>query len=206
MTDCFAVLLEPRRPWIDQDALKRHYLQVSTQHHPDRFHSAQPHEKAEADRRYAELNTAYQCLSDTRDRLRHLLELERGKPIKDVQRLPPGTFDLFTRVGQVCRDADAFLASRATVTSPMLKVSLFQQAMRWTEKLNDLQGAVTRQRDELEAEIQALNAAWETAPPAGDASRAAALPLDRLEEVCRSLSYTSRWAEQIQERLVQLAF
>ena len=41
---------------------------------------------------------------------------------------------------------------------------------------------------------------------AESAGRAAALPLERLEQVCRVFSYMARWTEQIQERLVQLSF
>jgi hypothetical protein len=50
-----------------------------------------------------------------------------------------------------------------------------------------------------------LNAAWETAPAAGAAGRAAALPLEALERICRMLSYIARWTGQIQERVAQLS-
>ncbi|MBI5383645.1 MAG: DnaJ domain-containing protein [Verrucomicrobia bacterium] len=205
MTDYFALLNEPRRPWLEAEELKQRFRQLSTAVHPDRFHTAPDADRAAAGQRYADLNTAYQCLLEPRERLRHLLELELGAKPKDVQRIPPGTMDLFVEVGQSCRDADAFLAERAKVTSPMLKVQMFQRGMEWTDKLNGIQRNVNAMRDGLSRELQELNAAWDAAPAIGSANRAPALPLERLEQIYRVLSYVTRWTEQLQERVVQLA-
>ena len=205
MTDNFALLDEPRRPWLDADALKTRFHQRSTAVHPDRFHNASEAEKAAASQRYSELNTAYQCLSDPKDRLLHLLTLELGAKPSNVQRIPPGTMDLFVEVGQLCRDADAFLAERAKATSPMLKVQLFQRGLEWTDRLNSLQQMVNAKRDALSAELEAMNPVWAAAPAIGLSERPAALPLERLEQIYRVLSYASRWTDQVQERVVQLA-
>ena len=206
MTDNFALLNEPRHPWLDTDALKEKFLQLSSSVHPDRVHSASAAEKETATKRYAELNAAHNILRDPKERLLHLLELELGAKPKDVQRIPPGTMDLFVEVGQTCRDTDNFLAERAKVTSPLLKVQMFEKAQDWTDKLNQLQQKINVKRDELFGEIQKMNATWEAAPMIGSADRAATLPLERLEQLYRILSYVSRWTEQIQERIVQLAF
>ena len=40
MTDAFALLSEPRRPWLDAEALKARFLPLSAAVHPDRVHSA----------------------------------------------------------------------------------------------------------------------------------------------------------------------
>jgi len=205
MTDCFAALGEARRPALDLEALKARFLRQSAEVHPDRFHGASEEGRREAEQRYSELNTAYQTLRESRSRLLHLLELESGARPRDVQRIPPGTMDLFVEVGQTCRDADAFLARRGSVTSPMLKVQLFREGLEWGTKLRDLQGRVNGKAALLEAELEAMAAAWQAAPAPGSADRAAALPLVRLEEVYRVFSYIARWTAQIQERLVQLA-
>ena len=78
MTDYFALLNEPRRPWIDSEALKARFLVLTAEAHPDRVHNALPAKKKSAHERYTELNTAYLCLREPRESLRHLLELERG--------------------------------------------------------------------------------------------------------------------------------
>ena len=205
MTDSFALLNEPRRPWLDAEALKQKFLPLSSAAHPDRIHSAPEAEKQAATKRYAELNAAYNTLREPRDRLLHLIELESGGKPSDIQRIPPGTMDLFVEVGQLCRDVDAFQAERGQVTSPLLKVKMFERGMDWTDQLQALQGRINARRDELTTELQQMNAVWESAPPIGTPSRAAALPLERLEQIYRVFSYIARWSEQIQERNLQLA-
>ncbi len=205
MTDPFALLNEPRRPWLDEAALKARFLELSARWHPDRFHTAPDPEREEAHHRFAELNAAHQDLREVKTRLLRLLELESGSRPRNIQRIPPGTMDLFVEVGQACRDADAFLSQRAQVTSPLLKVQMFQKGMEWTERLNELQRKVNVRRDELCQELERMNPVWASAPPVGAPGRAPALPLDRLEQIYRALSYVTRWTEQLRERLVQLA-
>src|SRR6266496_3437326 len=116
MNDCFALLEEPRRPWLDLEALKAKFLGLASGVHPDHFHNAS--DAAELARRYAELNGAYQCLREPKDRLAHLLELERGCKPGGVERVPAEVMDLFMRVGELCRGTDAFQAERAGIHSP----------------------------------------------------------------------------------------
>lgn len=205
MTDAFALLSEPRRPWLDAEVLKARFLPLSAAVHPDRVHSASEAEKAAANTRYAELNAAYNTLREPRDRLLHLLELEAGGKPKDVQRIPPGTMDLFVEVGQTCRDTDEFLKQKSTSDSPMVKLRLMQEGLDWLDRLQALQGRVNAKRDELTAELRQMNGVWEAAPAIGIPDRVNALPLERLEQVYRAMSYVARWTEQIQERIVQLA-
>lgn len=206
MTDNFALLLEPRLPWIDAEMLKQKFFPLSAPFHPDRVHRGTDTEKLSANQRYAELNAAYNCLREPKERLLHLLELELGKKPSDIQKIPPGTMDLFVEVGQTCRDADAFLVERSKVTSPLLKVQLFERGHEWTDKLNALQRKINFKRDELATELRELNPIWQNAPPIGSPDRVAALPLERLEQIYRIFSYIARWSEQLQERVVQLSF
>ena len=205
MTDAFALLGEERRPWMDADVLKDRFQAMSGPLHPDRFHGAPEAERTAVGHRYADLNSAYQTLKEPRDRLLHLLELELGGKPKDIQRIPPGTMDLFVEVGQTCRDCDEFLKKKATATSPMLRLQVMQAGMEWTDRLLDLQGRIRAVGDRLGSELSGLNAVWAAAPPLGDANRPAALPLERLEQIYRAFSYVARWTSQLQERVVQLA-
>lgn len=203
--DAFALLNEPRRPWVDVDSLKGRFLETSSATHPDRFHSASETERLAATARYSELNTAYGILREPKDRLLHLLELESGGKPRDIQRIPPGTMDLFIEVGQGCREADEFLKSKAEATSPMLKLSKMREAMGWIDRFQQLQGRVNAMRDTLTTTLRDLNAAWDAAPAIGSPERAGTLPLESLEQVYRSFSYVERWTGQLQERLVQFA-
>ena len=206
MTDNFSLLNEPRRPWLDPDSLKQKFFPLSAPFHPDRVHGGTEAEKLSANQRYAELNAAYNCLREPKDRLLHLIELETGAKPSDIQKIPPGTMDLFVEVGQTCRDADAFLAEKSKVTSPLLKVQLFERGHEWSDKLNALQQKINAKREALSAELREMNPVWQSAPEIGSAARPAALPLERLEQMYRTLSYIARWSEQIQERVVQLSF
>ncbi|HAB18192.1 MAG TPA: hypothetical protein PLX89_06635 [Verrucomicrobiota bacterium] len=205
MTDAFALLNEPRRPWFDAEELKARFLPLSAGTHPDKTHGASADEKRAASSKYAELNAAFNTLKEPRDRLRHLYELEAGEKPKDIQRIPPGTMDLFVEVGQTCRDADAFLQKKSGHDSPMLKLQWMQDGFDWLDRLQSLQGRVNTMRDQLSAELREMNGIWDAAPPSGSPGRRAALPLERLEQIYRSMSYIARWTEQIQERLVQLS-
>src|SRR6267142_1795542 len=139
MTDHFARLNEPRRPWLEPEGLKQKFLTLSSAVHPDRVHNLGDAERAAAQERYTALNAAYHCLRDPKERLRHLLELERGALPKDVQRIPSELMDLSLEIGQACRQADTFLAGKSQVSSPLLKVQLFERGQEQTESLLALQ-------------------------------------------------------------------
>ena len=154
MTDYFALLNEPRRPWLDADSLKQKFLALAAGIHPDRIHNADELEKAGAKRRYAELNAAYNCLAEPKSRLLHLLELELGAKPNDIQQIPSALADLFAEVATTCRNADAFLAEKSKVTSPLLQVQLFERGQDWVEKLNALQKKLNELREKLTDRIE----------------------------------------------------
>ena len=112
MTDYFALLNEPRRPWLEPDKFKQKFLALSAEVHPDRTHNASPAEKDAAQQRYTELNAAYRCLGDPKERLRHLLKLELGANPKDVERIPQALMNLFLEVSQLCRHSRNFKRAR----------------------------------------------------------------------------------------------
>ena len=204
--DNFALLGQPRLPWLDSAVLKAAFLEQSARLHPDRVHAASAEEQAAATGRFAELNAAYNCLRQPKERLLHLLELESGAPPANVQSVPGDTMDLFMETGQICRQTDQFLAARSRAASPLLQAQMFEQALDWTARLQALLERIQLRRDGLLAELPAMNDAWISAPPAPPPARAGALPLARLEELARTLSYIARCEGQIQERLAQLSF
>jgi hypothetical protein len=204
--DYFALLDQPRQPWLNPASLKAAFLQQSARLHPDRVQAANAEEQAAATGRFAELNAAYHCLREPKDRLLHLLELESDAPLVNVQSVPPDTIDLLMDTGQVCRQTDQFLAAKARAASPLLQAQRFDQALEWTTRLQALHEQILLRREQLLAELHTMNAAWKSAPPAPSPLRAGVLPLRRLEEMGRTLSYIARCGGQIQERLAQLSF
>jgi curved DNA-binding protein CbpA len=204
--DNFVLLGQARRPWIDPDFLKASFLEISARAHPDRVQAATGPERDVATAGFAELNAAYNCLRDPKQRLLHLLELESGTPSANVQTIAPGTMDLSLEVGQICRQADGILSGKARAASPLAQAQWFEKGLACAETLGSLQQRIHLRRDQLLEELKAMNAAWNAAPPPGSPARAEALPLRRLEEIGRELSYITRWDGQIRERLVQLSF
>jgi DnaJ-domain-containing protein 1 len=199
MTDNFALLNEPRRPWLDADSLKQKFLALSANAHPDRIHSASESKKSTAAKQFAELNAAYNCLLEPKSRLLHLLELELGVKPKDIQQIPLALADLFAEIASACHKADNFLAEKGKVTSPLLQVQLFERAQEWIEQLNSLQRKLNELREKLTGELKSLDEKWieNNLETRGDL-------LKKLEELYRLFGYFNRWNNQIQERVVQL--
>lgn len=205
MTDCFALLGEPRRPGLDLEALKARFHTLAAASHPDRFHNASEAERLTATERHAALNNAYATLREPKDRLGHLLELELGGKPSGIESVPADLMDRFMEIARLCGEVDAFLASRGTVTSPLLKVQQFQQAMAWTDRLTALAGQIAAAADSAVQATATWNTAWEAAPPTGTPERMTALPLPDLEAAFRRISFLTRWTAQLRERVARLA-
>jgi DnaJ-domain-containing protein 1 len=203
MTDYFALLKEPRRPWIDPDLLKQKFLDFSARFHPDRVHQSSEVEKRASEQRYAELNAAYCCLRDPKERLRHLLKL-LGAEVEAVQQIPPDLMEVYMEVSRLCREADGFLAEKAKAASPLLQVQMFERGQVLIEQLRDFQQTLASKCDKLLSELREIDAAWDSS---GDGQSPGQRALTgQLENLCRLLSYFDRWMAQLQERMVQLSF
>jgi curved DNA-binding protein CbpA len=200
MTDHFALLNEPRRPWLEPEPLKDKFLALSGTVHPDRVHNLGEAQRAAAQERYTELNAAYNCLREPKERLRHLLELELGALPKDIQRIPSDLMDLSMEIGKGCREVDVFLTEKAKVTSPLLQVTFFERSDEFADGLKALRQRVNSLNERVVEDLKQIDAAW----PAPGEKRAA--QLQRMEEIYRLLSYFARWTTQIQERIVRLSF
>src|SRR5271163_1888698 len=115
--------LEPG-PALDVSSLKERFARATSESHPDKFAQAPEAERLGAESRYAALNQAYQTLIDPRARLLALYELTKGAKPADIQRIPPGTMDLFKEVGEMCRDLDGFLERKRTTTGRLERAGL----------------------------------------------------------------------------------
>ncbi|HLP76035.1 MAG TPA: hypothetical protein VK327_03890, partial [Candidatus Paceibacterota bacterium] len=139
MTDYFSLLDEPRRPWLDSESLKEKFLALSASVHPDHVHHLSEAERIATQERYIELNAAYNCLREPKQRLQHLLLLELGNAPKDIQQTPPELVDAFMEVGRLLRSTDALLSEKAAARSPLLQVQLFERSHEQADRLRDLQ-------------------------------------------------------------------
>ena len=192
--DPFSVFgLEPA-PALDGEALKERFNKLTAEQHPDKFSQAAEAERTEAEARYATANRAYQTLIDPRARLLALYELTKGEKPRDVQRIPPGTMDLFVEVGQACRSLDEFLERKRAATGRLEKAGLAGEELALQDNLMTLRGKLEALGGALEAELAKLDARWR----GGDRD------LNVLEAVYRKYSYLARWRQQLEEREIAL--
>ncbi len=91
MIDSFALLDEPRKPWLDVDLLKEKYHALARQNQPDE-----------------QLNEAYRVLRDPKSRLEHLL----GPNERASDNVPDDLVDLFMAIAPVLNKIDMKDAAR----------------------------------------------------------------------------------------------
>jgi DnaJ-domain-containing protein 1 len=185
--------LEPA-PGLDVAALKEQFARATSESHPDKFAQAPETERAAIEERYATLNQAYQTLIDPRARLLALYELTKGEKPRDVQRIPPGTMDLFKEVGEMCRSLDDFLEKKKATTGRLERAGLLSQELTLQDALVELRMKLEQFGATVDGEIATLDARWRS----GDKD------LNALEAVYRKYSYLSRWRQQLEEREIAL--
>jgi curved DNA-binding protein CbpA len=185
--------LEPA-PALDAEALKERFARATAETHPDKFQTAPEAERLAAENRYAELNRAYQTLADPRARLLALYEWTKGEKPRDVQRIPPGTMDLFVEVGQLCQQLDGFLERKRAAGGALERAALMGEELTLQDTLMTLRGKLETLAVTLESELGALDARWR----GGDKN------LNALEAVYRKYSYLARWRQQLEEREIAL--
>ena len=89
MTDYFALLAQPRTPWLDPDQLREEFRRRVKIEHPDAGVGS-----SDSGYTFAELNTAYRVLTEPSLRLAHLLELA-GEKVGPISQPPVELSDLF---------------------------------------------------------------------------------------------------------------
>jgi len=200
MTDYFALFDESRRPWLDAEKLKAKFLILSAQAHPDK----NPVNKREtANQHFAELNVAFNCLREPKERLRHLLALELGERPKQVQAVPEGLMKLFAEIAGLRREVHAFLAESRRVESPLLRVQWFERAQDWTDRLRAVHRRLEESEGGLLRDLQTLDFEWSRL---GSDPVNRGLILQRIDQIHQQLSFYTRWSGQLQETMLQLSF
>ena len=186
--DYFAVLQQPRRPWLDPEQLKREYQRLTFERHPDRA------DAPSQGLNFAEVNQAYRVLSNPKMRLEHLLSLEAS--VSQTSEVPAEIADAFMDTASLVNQIDELLQRRQAAASVLAKsilrneVSAMQQ--RATVTLNSL--------DKLHADalhtLQQLDERWIS-------DRARTVP--ELGRLAQRFGYLDRWIGQLREKQFQLA-
>lgn len=201
MQDYFALLNQPRSPELNLNTLKESFTKLTAEVHPDRFHNTSVIEQRVAHQKFTELNSAYQCLRDTKLRLQHLFELETGKKPANVQEVPQQLVDMFFSVSNNCREADQFIARKEKATSALVRAQMMEDGVKVHELLVTTQSKLQPVVDKIQSNIESLAAVW-TSSVTGEKRGSA---LARLEQIYREWAFVSRWQGQIQERVFKVS-
>ena len=189
MTDYFALLEQPRAPWLDPAALKEAYHRKTLQSHPD---TAAPDRESD----FAELNEAYQVLQDPKRRLHHLLSLENGAPPSANQTIPQELQDLFLAIGALTQRANALLEKTGRASNALSRSLLKPQIVEMQKEVGGLREKVGTLDAAASAQLREMNSDW---------------PHDRvgqlavLSNLYLMFAYLGRWSEQLDELTFKLS-
>jgi curved DNA-binding protein CbpA len=194
MIDYFALLDQPRSPWLDPDKLKNTYHQKTLQAHPD-TQTSRPGADATA-ATFMSLNEAYQVLQDPKRRLHHLLTLEGRTPSSNDQTVPKQLHDLFPAVGALTQRANLLL-ERIRATSNALGRSLLKpQILEVQKEAKEVRERIQNLSDVSLAELRQINTAWAKNP---------AEQVEGLSNLYFAFAYLTRWSAQLDEMTFQLS-
>jgi curved DNA-binding protein CbpA len=185
MIDYFALLQQPRRPWLEPEGLKEKYHQLTIATHPDR----QSPENPSLD--FGNVNEAYRVLSDPRLRLQHFLALENVAP--NTGAVPETLADVFLETGTFVQEIDRLLARSASnaLSKAMMRPEILDKQKLIAEPLEKLKGMYATALQEL----QVLDLAW----------IAAGKVPSELSELSSKLAYLTRWIGQLEEQQFRLS-
>jgi curved DNA-binding protein CbpA len=187
MTDHFAVLHQPRRPWLDPDQLKREYQRLTITQHPDRQEQGNRLD-------FASINEAYRVLSNPRLRLNHLLNLNNDANATTA--VPADMADLFMQAAALVQGIVGLLQKRDGAASALSK-SLVEAEMadhrergnRLLQQLDTLYGTALE-------DLRRADQSWLKNP---------AEVIDELTRLAHRFGYLDRWINQLKERQFQLS-
>lgn len=194
MIDYFALLDQPRRPWLDPDEVKDAYHQKTFLAHPD----AQPHGAATGapDAAFTTLNEAYQALQDPKRRLHHLLSLEGAAPSSTDQTVPQQLHDLFPRIGALTQQSNLLLEKIRSTSNALSRSLLKPQILEVQKEAKEVREQIQQLSDKSLEQLRQINAAW------------ANNPVEQIEELSNlyfAFAYLTRWSAQLDEMTFQLS-
>ena len=194
MIDYFALLDQPRAPWLDLEKLKDRYHQKTLQAHPDAQTIRGDAERPDAT--FANLNEAYQVLQDPKRRLHHLLSLEGCAPVSTGQAVPEQLQDLFPQIAALTQRTTRMLEKLQATSSALSRSLLKPQILDIQQETTELRGRIQNLSDASIEQLFQINAAWASNRPK---------QIEDLSNLYFTFAYLSRWSAQIDEMTFQLS-
>ena len=186
MPDHFAALAQPRRPWLDPEALRESFQRAAARHHPD---------AGGGDGHFAALNAAHNILREPASLLRHLIELEAPDLLTRAAPIPSDLADLFMQLAAARRLLESFQKKHAAAASPLARALLAAEKAALLRALETARACLTAAHAAALAELRALDAAW--------AARAAA-EWEHLATLLARFAFLAKWSAQLREDLFRL--
>jgi curved DNA-binding protein CbpA len=194
MIDYFALLDQPRAPWLDPDKLKETYHRKTLQAHPDAQTSRPGADTPETT--FTSVNEAYQVLQDPKRRLHHLLSLEGAAPSSADQTVPQQLHDLFPAVGALTQRANLLLEKIRATSNALSRSLLKPQILEVQNEMKEVRAKIQMLSDASLAELRQINSAWAKNPPEQIAV---------LSNLYVAFAYLTRWSAQLDEMTFQLS-
>ena len=189
MTDYFALLEQPRVPWLDPVALKEVYHRKTLETHPDAVVADRPGD-------FPELNEAYQVLQDPKRRLHHLLSLENWASTSANQTIPADLQELFLSIGALNQDANPLLEQMRTTPNALSRSLLKRQIVELQKETGDLRDEVRNLDRAANDRLREISLDWRND---------AAGKFAELSDLHSRFAYLSRWSAQLDELMFQLS-
>ena len=189
MSDAFALLGLPREAALDAEAVKTAYLERCRSAHPD---------QAGGDARLsADLNAAYELLSEPEGRLKHLLELEAGSTANAWATVPmeEPLMNLFSRLGALLSRLDTWTQKRDAAASALARALLTGEQMSLQEEVESVLAALDDQRQQRCACLADIDRLRAEDPAAA---------LEPARALRAQFAYLAKWTAQAREALLRL--
>ena len=184
MTDFFAVLGFPRRPYLDPSALKQAYLDLAARLHPD---------SAQGDAvKFAELQEAHRVLGQPALRLRHLLALTHPDIAASEAGLPKNSGLLFD-LGTALQRAKNAVAQREKATTGLGRAVAAQELAAARQALRSAHAPLTTAESVTLSALAALDDRWP------------AVSVEELATLAREFTFLTRWKAEVAEWEFKLA-
>lgn len=194
MIDYFALLDQPKAPWLDLEKLKDTYHQKTLQAHPD---AQTPRDGADpADATFPNLNEAYQVLQDPKRRLHHLLSLEGAAPSSTGQAVPEHLQDFFPQIAALTQRTDRLLEKLQATSNALSRSLLKPQILEVQQEAKEVRGKIQNLSDASLEQLRQIDAAWTRSP---------AEQIEGLSNLYFAFAYLSRWSAQLDEITFQLS-
>lgn len=192
MTDYFALLDQPRAPWLDLDNLKNAYHAKAREIHPDRRPTQAD---STNDETFATLNEAYQVLQDPKRRLHHLLSLADAAP-SSGQPIPQPLQSLFPAISALVQRAKVLLEKLSTTSNKLSQSLLKPQILELQSEVRATRQQIQNLLDTALRDLRQINELWAKNPRP---------QISALSSLYVTFAYLTRWLSQLDEIAFQLS-